>query len=102
MEEITMAPDWRTVQLFVGLEGVSEVDLDAESGKKLRCTCASYRKASGCKHTKFVSKHMADNEGHYSIQVPNDVPDEDAILAMGNYEDFRQFIIKHAKVEVID
>jgi len=36
--------NWRTVQMFLGEEGVSEVSVDADNAFNVRCTCPSYSK----------------------------------------------------------
>ena len=94
--------DWRTVQLFLGNEGVSEVQIDAENSTKVRCSCSAFSKAARCKHARFVKTQIGNNDGHYSIQVPLDISDEYAITAMSSADAFREFIIKYGKVEVID
>ena len=94
--------DWRTVQLFLGDEGVSEVAIAAHDSRKVRCTCSSFFSSARCKHTKFVKQRMQENGGNYAISIPEDVDDEDAYDAMGDSDTFRQFVIKHGVVEVID
>lgn len=96
--------DWRTVQLFLdeSTMGVFEVEIDAENHKKARCSCPSFSRQATCKHVRFVKSAMKDSDGHYSIQIPVEISDEEALLAMSNAEAFRDFIIKYGKVEVID
>lgn len=94
--------EWRTVQLFLDSEGVSEVQIDHENHSKLRCDCLSFNNSARCKHVKHVREEMKKNQGHYSIEVNEDVPDEEAVLAMLNAETFRQFVIHHAKVKVLE
>jgi len=45
---------------------------------------------------------MEKNEGHYAIQVKADVDESVAVNAMKNAESFRDFVVRYAKVEVID
>lgn len=94
--------DWRTIQMFIGEDGVAEVELDAENSSKIRCSCKSFYKSARCKHTKFVKSHMQENDGHYAIQVPVDISDEEALDAMSSSDTFRKFILKYGKVEVLD
>jgi hypothetical protein len=102
MKGLEMSIEWRTVQLFLSEDGVAEVELDADNPTKLRCTCKRFERASSCKHIAFVRKSMDENEGHFLIQIPQDVPDDEAIEAMREYDSFRNFVIKHCKVEVLD
>jgi hypothetical protein len=44
---------------------------------------------------------MQENEGHYTVSIPVEVDDEDAIAATSSAEAFRNFIIKYGRVEVI-
>lgn len=101
MKGLELDIEWRTVQLFVSDEGVSEVEVDSDNPNKVRCTCTNFKSAARCKHTRFIKKAMEENNGHYNIQIPSDVPDEEAVIAMLDRELFRKFIIKYAKVEVL-
>jgi len=94
--------EWRTVQMFLSPDGVFEVEIDAENSKKVRCTCPAFQRSARCQHAKYVKKYMAENEGHYSIHIPEDVEDEEAFAAMADPKLFREFVLKHGKVEVID
>lgn len=98
MRESTMTKDWRTVQLFLEPYGVVEVEVDSLSPKNIRCTCSA---SKSCGHIKFVKKNMQENDGHYTVSIPVEVDDEDAIAATSSAEAFRDFIIKYGKVEVI-
>jgi hypothetical protein len=102
MRGLDMEIDWRTVQMFIGDEGISEVQIDAENSTKMRCSCKSFSKAARCKHTKFVRNQTESNDGNYAIQVPVDISDEEAFDAMSSADTFREFILKYGKVEVLD
>jgi len=93
---------WRTVQVFLEDYGVIEVEVDQENNQKARCTCPGFMRAGRCKHTKHVKDVMAENDGHYSIHIPVDVDEAEAIRALRDPELFRDFVIKYGKVEVID
>jgi hypothetical protein len=93
---------WRTVQIFLDADGVAEVELDSENSSKMRCTCLTFSNAARCKHTKYIRKQLSDNDGHYSILIPEEVDDELALEAMEDPAAFRDFIIRYGKVEVID
>lgn len=97
-----MEIDWRTVQMFLEENGVFEVELDAENSKKVRCSCPSFKNSARCKHTRHVRKRIEENGGNYSVQIDVSISDEETTLAMASKDTFREFIIKYAKVEVID
>lgn len=101
MKESIMTNDWRTVQLFLDVDGVAEVEVDSKNPKLTRCTCPSHSSVRGCVHTKYVKKNMQENDGHYTVSIPVEVDDEDAIAATSSAAAFRDFIIKYGKVEVI-
>ena len=102
MKGLGMEIDWRTVQLFVGSEGVSEVSIDSEDNLKARCTCQVFAKRKNCKHTKWVKDRIKQNDGNFAIQISDTVPDEEAYEALGDADTFRKFILKYATVEYID
>ena len=102
MKEVNMDIEWRTIQLFLGNEGVSEVSIDFEDRRKLSCTCDKFAMAARCKHTKFVREAMDSNGGDFNIDILGDVSHDDAVDAMTNAKAFREFIIKYGAVEVID
>lgn len=93
---------WRTVQIFLEDYGVVEVEIDQDNSQKARCTCPQFDKSARCKHTKYVKSVMAENDGHYAIQVKTEVNENDAVVAMLDATAFRDFVVKYAKVEVID
>jgi hypothetical protein len=44
---------------------------------------------------------MEENDGHYAILVPDNVPEEVAEQANENAQTFREFVLKYARVEVL-
>jgi hypothetical protein len=102
MKEVNMHISWRTVQMFLEDTGVAEVEVDQKNKSKIRCSCPAFFKSARCKHVKYVREQMSTNHGHYSIQIPLDVDETEAIAAIDNPEEFRNFVIKYGKVEVID
>ena len=102
MKEQHVDTDWRTVQVFISSQaaGVFEVEVDTTS-RGVRCNCPVWKKHSLCKHTDFVVSRMRKDNGNYSIQIPNDVPEEMAIEASDDAQSFREFVLKYAKIEVI-
>jgi uncharacterized ferritin-like protein (DUF455 family) len=101
MREANLMDDWRTVQVFLGEDGVSEVAADQNDPYKLNCTCKSFTKSSKCVHTKYVRKTMQTNDGHYTVHIHAEIEPEAINLAMESSESFREFIIKYGKVEVL-
>jgi len=97
-----MEIDWRVVQFFVSEDGVAEVEVDTEKPSRIRCSCARFSSKGSCKHTKYIREDMAAHDGHYQIRVPYEVPDEEAVLAIGSAENFRNFILKYGTVIALD
>jgi hypothetical protein len=93
---------WRTVQFFLDDEGVSEVEVDQENNSKVRCDCLQFNRAARCKHSKYVKEKIAENDGHYALEVPVDVDDEEALVAMVDATAFRTFVMKYGKVVVLE
>lgn len=102
MKGMSMRSPWRTIQLFISAQaaGIFEVEVDTDT-KRVRCNCPVWKKSASCKHTKFVDNKMRLNNGHYSILVPNEVSEELAVEASDDPAKFREFVVKHAKIEVI-
>ena len=94
-----MDTEWMTVQQFISVHGVFEVELDTET-KRTRCNCPMWAKKASCKHTAFVD-HRIKAQGHYSISVPVGVPEEWAIEASQDPAKFREFVINYATIEVL-
>jgi hypothetical protein len=93
--------NWRTVQMFLGEEGVSEVEVDADNAFNVKCSCQSYGKFKKCKHATFVLNKIEANDGHYGVQIPDTIDDEIAMAALNDEESFRDFVIRYGKIEVL-
>jgi hypothetical protein len=93
---------WRTVQIFLEEYGVVEAEVDQDNHQKVRCSCPVFQRGAKCKHTKYVKEVMSRNNGHYSIQIHANVDEKTAFAAMNSSEEFHDFVVKYAKVEVID
>jgi hypothetical protein len=102
MKGKSMESPWRTVQLFLSSQGagIFEVEVDTDT-KSTRCSCPVWKKLFSCKHTIFVNTKMKLNQGHYSISVPNEVPESVAAEANEDPKKFRDFVVRYAKVEVL-
>lgn len=101
-KDLSMDIDWRLVQIFIGFDGISEVSIASHDNRKITCSCAVFMTSARCKHSKFVKAKMAESDGNYIVQIPEDIPDEDAVDAMMDAESWRDFVRKYAKVETID
>ena len=101
MKGQSMSSEWRTVQQFISSQGagIFEVEVDTVT-KETRCNCPVWDKRGSCKHTVFVNSKIKYT-GHYSIMVPNEVPEELALEANGDADKFREFVVKYAKIEVL-
>lgn len=102
MKERVMQNDWRTLQIFLDKDYISEVEVNSVNNNQLRCNCLSFGKVKRCSHVKFVKTRMMSNDGNYTVHIPQEVDDELVALAMTDADMFRQFIIDYGKVEVID
>lgn len=101
MKGARMAYDWRTIQLFLGDDGVSEVSADHNDPYAIMCTCKIFRKVSKCAHTKFVRQTMQSNDGHYTVHIHAEIDPMEASIAMEDSAAFRDFVIKYGKVEIL-
>lgn len=91
---------WRTIQFFISENGVCEVQSDDSSSKKLRCTCKDFSILARCKHVKFVKERIGES-GVFTVKLAEDIDSENVIAAMNDPELFREFLIHHAKIEVL-
>jgi hypothetical protein len=94
MDEI----EWRTIQFFISEQGVCEVLVDSEDPKNLMCTCPSGN-SGRCKHIKFIRDKTRDFGGHYTIKIPAEISEEEAIHAVSDPSTFRNFLIKYGRPE---
>jgi hypothetical protein len=94
--------DWRTVQLFIGEEGISEVQLDSSTGKKVRCNCQTFQKSARCKHQRWVKKKMMENNGVFTVTISDSMDEELVWDAMQSQDRMREFIIHNTPIEVIE
>lgn len=101
MEEVEMSVEWRTVQFFISLDGVAEVELDADDSSRVRCSCAGYSSTSRCKHVRFVKARLKDSDGSYEVTMPGDVPDDEAEDALLSAAAWRVFVMKYGEIEVL-
>jgi hypothetical protein len=94
--------DWRVIQLFLGHEGISETSVAVHDNKKVRCSCAVFTRSGRCKHAKYVRSKIVENNGNYTVVLPEDIPDEDAALTLEDPIAWREFVYKYGEIKVID
>ncbi len=106
MKDTPMLADLKLVQVFLpntnnGASGVYEVSY-SETSNKYHCTCPGFSSRNTCKHVKFVKARVDSNDGKgYPLEISSRATSEDAEKAKRSTKDFREFIIKFGKVEVI-
>lgn len=96
-----MEIEWRTVQMFLGEEGVSEVSVDTEDSTKIRCSCAVFQRNARCKHSKYMREKIQTRKEAVQIKIPEHVTDEELEAVFTDAESFRDFVIKYGKVVVL-
>ena len=94
--------DWRTVQLFLSSKqpAVYEVQIDLEYHDS-KCTCPTFKARKLCRHTKFVDARIESNDGQYPLMVHERAEDENIDEVTSTPEEFRKFVVKYGKIEVL-
>lgn len=96
--------DKRLIQVFLSHKsdnpgpGIFEVNSDAN--KNLICNCPGFMSKEECKHTRLVKRRIENSDGMYPFDFSDKVTASEIRKAMETESNFREFIIKHAKVEV--
>ncbi|CAB4127981.1 hypothetical protein UFOVP225_138 [uncultured Caudovirales phage] len=94
----------RLIQLFLSHKseapGPCIFEVSADEDRNLSCTCPGFMSKSVCKHTKLVGERIDRNDGMYPFDFVDDVDTKQIKIAMKDETAFRDFIIKHAKIEV--
>lgn len=98
-----MDSEWRTIQMFLDEETLSiyEVMINSSNPKQITCSCKAYSVSTRCKHVRYIKTSMDGNEGHYAIQIPASVAEEASVDAIATAKDWREFVVKYAKVIVL-
>lgn len=99
-ESLVATTDWRTVQLFLSVRGVFEVEVDLATSD-VRCNCPSFTTRSSCRHANLVEVRMDENGGTYPLKVSSKAPAGEATRARDSAKEFRDFVVKYGKVEVV-
>jgi len=78
--------------------GIFEVNTTPD--KYLSCNCPGFAAKDSCKHTALVERRIEEGGGMYPFDFSDRVNTEQIRVAMRTEQTFRDFIIKHAKVEI--
>lgn len=96
-----MDSQWRTVQIFLSPRcNVFEVEINQSSGT-VRCNCPGHKSRSTCKHVRFVKARIQGNGGTYPLMLSVKTPKDGASLAARSRSDFRDFVLKYGRIEVL-
>jgi hypothetical protein len=98
-----MKDNWRIAQIFLDarVPRVYEVEINQEPAKNLRCSCPQFKDNNRCMHTKYVQDKIVKNNGHYPIKIADNVDESIVMEAFEDKDEFRKFVIKYAKIEVM-
>lgn len=104
MREFQMTNDFRLMQVFLPQNnvpgpGIYEVSVGDED--EFNCTCPGFSGRAKCKHVNFVKARIETNNGTYPLEISSRATTDDAAKAQKSSKDFREFIIKFGKVEVL-
>lgn len=96
-----MDSNWRALQIFLSPKvGVFEVSEHMVSGE-LRCTCTSFTARRHCRHTRWVGRRRDANDGVFPMQVTTTAKHEDAARARQSSQEFRDFVLRYGRIEVL-
>lgn len=101
MKDELMEIEWRTLQFFIGEEGVSEVSADVMHPTKVKCSCDKFTKSAKCKHATFIKTRMESSGGNFVLRVPENVTEEEEDAALADTDSFRNFVIKYGTPEIL-
>lgn len=102
MKDTPVADNFKIVQIFLPQNSSPMVYEVSSNEKDFRCTCSTFDTKGGCKHIAFVMARIDANGGrNYPLEISNKATLEDAQKAQESVQNFREFIIKFGKVEVI-
>jgi hypothetical protein len=100
-EESPMPKEPRPLQYFLDASGVSTVTLESDN-KTLTCDCPAFKKKDGCKHVTWVNTRV-DDKGVYPVQVSKRATDTEMKDAFGgDIKQYRKFMLKYGRVEVLN
>lgn len=94
----------RLVQIFLTKDkspkdsGIYEVSVNSDI--KAICNCYVFRTSNKCKHADIVTARLND-DGDYPFEFSERASKEEGKRANESNENFRDFIIKYGKIEVV-
>jgi hypothetical protein len=104
MREFQMTNDYRLMQVFLpqnAPSGPGIYEVSVGDHEEFDCTCPGFSGRGRCKHVSFVQARIEANQGTYPLEISSRATADDAEKAKKSPQDFREFIIKFGKVEVI-
>lgn len=104
MREFQMTEDFRLVQVFLpqnNVPGPGIYEVSVGDTDEFNCTCPGFSGRARCKHVAFVKARIETNNGTYPLEISSRATTDDAAKAQKSTKDFREFIIKFGKVEVL-
>lgn len=104
MRESPVTNEFRIVQIFLPVVPGRGPEIYEVSSNELtlKCTCEFFVSRNRCKHIDFVQARIDSNGGkNYPLEISSRATPEDARKAQESVDNFREFIIKFGKVEVI-
>lgn len=97
MKELKNIPayEWKTIQFFVSLNGISEVQIS--NNNNMRCTCEGFKIRKKCKHVVFCLNETND-DFVYPIKIAEATPQEYIDRAKTSAEEFRNLLLKYGRI----
>jgi hypothetical protein len=96
--------DYRLLQIFLsskaGFSGPGIFEVSGDEDQNFVCTCPGYKVKHTCRHIRFVQDKIKKNNGTYPLEVGANVPEEEVTKALKSSDTFREFLLKHGKIEV--
>lgn len=104
MRESRVTNEYRIVQIFLPVLPTRGPEIYEVSSNEvsLKCTCELFISRNRCRHIDFVQARIDANGGkNYPLEISSRATQEDARKAQESVENFRDFIIKFGRIEVI-
>ena len=93
----------KLIQVFLSQQttpGPAIYEVSTTQEGDIICTCPGVNGRSTCKHSRFVTARIKNNNGAYPLEISKRATKEEADLAQVSTELFRDFIIRFGKIEV--
>lgn len=84
---------WKTIQFFITLEEVCEVQISHAS--ELLCTCKGYVGRKNCRHINLCRSKIKN--GEYPIPISGDISETELDEAKKSNAAFRKLVLKYGK-----